>query len=78
MTQITLKLEDSLVEGIGKEQIERLIKDWLHQYKRKQALKEAAEDLSSINLTNDPQWQVARNLAWESYKHNFEIIYNFA
>lgn len=73
MTQITLKLDDSLVEGIGKEKIEQLIKDWLYQYKRKQALKEAVDDISTIDLTNDPQWQVARNLAWETYKHNFHF-----
>ena len=73
MTQITLKLEDSLIEGISKDQIEQLVKGWLSQYKRKQALKEAIEELSTIDLTNDPQWQVARNQAWESYKHNFKI-----
>ena len=74
MTQITLKLEDSLVESIGVEQIEGLVQEWLHQYTRKQALKEAADELSTISLTNDPQWKVARNLAWETYKHNFEYV----
>ena len=74
MTQITLKLEDSLVESIGTEQIEKLVKEWLFQYKRKQALTEAADELSTISLTNDPQWQVARHLAWDSYKHNFENL----
>lgn len=73
MAQITIKLEDSLVESIGQEQMEQLIQDWLHQYKRKQALKDAAEDLATINLTNDPEWQTAGGkLAWETYKHNFE------
>ncbi len=60
------------MESIGQERIEQLIQDWLYQYKRKQALKDAAEDLVAINLTNDPEWQVARKLAWETYKHNFE------
>ncbi len=32
MTQITLKLEDSLVESIGAEQIEGLVQEWLYQY----------------------------------------------
>jgi hypothetical protein len=74
MTQITLKLEDSLVESIGAEQIEGLVQEWLYQYTRRQAFKEAAEELSTISLTNDPQWKVARNLAWETYKHNFEQV----
>ena len=72
MTQITLKLEDSLVESIGTEQIKKLIQEWLVQYKRKQALNDAADELSTISLTNDPQWQAACHLAWDSYKHNFE------
>ncbi len=72
MAQITIQLEDSLVESLGEGQIEQLVQDWLQQYQRKQALKDAADDLHSINLTNDPQWQAARNLAWEEYKHNFE------
>lgn len=74
MTQITLKLEDSLVESIGSEQIENLIKEWLFQYKRKQSLTEAADEISTISLTNDPQWQAARHLAGDSYKHNFENL----
>jgi hypothetical protein len=74
MIEITLKLEDSLVESIGAEQIEGLVQEWLYQYTRKQALKEAADELSTISLTNDPQWKVARNLAWETYKHNFEQV----
>jgi hypothetical protein len=72
MTEIILKLEDSLVEDIGKEKIESLIKDWLYQYKRNQARKEVIDELPRIDLLNDPQWQVSRTLAWESYKHNFE------
>lgn len=74
MIEITLKLEDSLVKSIGPEQIEGLVQEWLYQYTRKQALKEAADELATISLTNDPQWKVARNLAWETYKHNFEQV----
>ena len=74
MTQITLKFEDSLVESIGTEQIKKLIQEWLVQYKRNQALTDAADELSTISLTNDPQWQAARHLAWDSHKHNFENL----
>jgi len=74
MAQITIQLEDSLVESIRKGQIEQLVQDWLYQYKRKQALNDAADELLSIDLSNDPQWQTVRNLAWEEYKHNFEKV----
>ena len=43
MTQITLKIEDALVEQLGKEKIERIIEEWLQQYQRRLALQEAAE-----------------------------------
>jgi hypothetical protein len=72
MTQITLKVEDALVESLGKEQIKMLLQDWLQQYKKRMALQEAADELTSIDLSNDPKWQVARSLAWESYKQSFE------
>ena len=72
MTQITLKIEDALVERLGNEKIEWLFREWLQQYQRNLALQEAADELSTINLANDSQWQVARSLAWEAHKHNFE------
>ncbi|WP_428653184.1 hypothetical protein [Runella sp.] len=72
MTQITLKIEDAFIESLGKEQIEKLVQEWLLQYKKRLALQEAADELSSIDLTNDSQWHTARSLAWETYKQNFE------
>jgi hypothetical protein len=72
MAQITLKVEDTLIERLGKEQIKQLFQEWLQSYKKRLALEEAADELSSINLSNDPQWQVARSLAWESYKQTFD------
>ena len=74
MTQITLKIEDALVEQLGSEKIERLFKEWLRQYRTRVALQEAADELTEINLDDDPKWQLARTLAWETYKHNFESL----
>ncbi len=72
MTQITLKIDDSIVEMLGRQQIETKIGEWLKELKRKIDLQEAAEELDSLQLSNDTNWQVARTLAWETYKHNFE------
>jgi len=72
MTQITLKIDDSIVETLGRQQIETKIAEWLKELKRKIDLQEAAEELENLPLSNDPNWQVARTLAWETYKHNFE------
>ncbi|AXE19099.1 hypothetical protein DR864_15740 [Runella rosea] len=74
MTQVTLKIDDAFIESLGKEQIEKLLQEWLMQYKKRLELQEAADELSSIDLVNDPQWQTARLLAWETYKHNYENL----
>jgi len=47
--------------------------EWLKELKRKIDLQEAVKELDSLQLSNDSNWQVARNLAWEIYKHNFEV-----
>lgn len=72
MTQITLKIDDSIVETLGRQQIETKIGEWLKELKRKIDLQEAADELDSLQLSNDSNWQVTRSLAWETYKHNFE------
>ena len=72
MTQITLKIDDSIVETLGRQQIETKIGEWLKELKRKIDLQEAAEELDALQLSNDPSWQVARTLAWETYKYNFD------
>lgn len=38
------------------------------------AAQEILEDLEKTNLTNDPEWQAARSLAWEQEKHNYLIV----
>jgi hypothetical protein len=73
MTQITLKIDDSIVETLGRQQIETKIGECLKELKRKIDLQEAVKELDSLQLSNDSNWQVARNLAWEIYKHNFEV-----
>jgi signal recognition particle GTPase len=73
MTQITLKIDDSIVETLGRQQIETKIVEWLKELKRKIDLQEAVKELDSLQLSNHSNWQVTRNLAWEIYKHNFEV-----
>jgi len=58
---------------LGRQQIETKIGECLKELKRKIDLQEAVKELDSLQLSNDSNWQVARNLAWETYKHNFEV-----
>lgn len=32
-----------------------------------------AEDLKDIDLTNDPDWQRAREEAWKQYRHRYNL-----
>lgn len=72
MTQITLKIDDAIVETLGRQQIETKIGEWLIELKRKIDLQDAAEELATLQPINDQNWQATRTLAWETYKHNFE------
>jgi len=37
----------------------------------KAAAQDVLEDLKSIDLQNDKEWQAARRLAWQQEKHNY-------
>ncbi len=74
MTQITLSVDDSIVASVGKVKLEETIAGWLKNFKRKLDLEEAANELSSLPQPSDLGWQKARNLAWDTYKHNYENL----
>lgn len=71
MIEFKIELDENVVQALGREQIE----DYLKTVARRIALKAAAKDilseLSEIDLQNDKEWQVARELAWQQEKHNY-------
>ena len=34
-------------------------------------MKNGLKDLNSIDLENDTEWQISRNLAWQQEKHKY-------
>lgn len=72
-TQLTITIEESLLNALGKTEIERSLQEWLTKLQLRTAAKEILEDISEFDLTNDPQWQVARELAWQQEKSNYSI-----
>jgi hypothetical protein len=74
MTEFKIKIEDEVLTALGQENIERHISFMPEQLHRsdgqlKAAAQDALEDLSSIDLANDPAWKQARDKAWEKYIH---------
>ncbi len=64
-TELTIAIDNSLMETIGKSEIEKSLQEWLVRLQLKAAAKDVLDDLAEFDLTNDPQWQVARELAWK-------------
>ncbi len=70
-TQLTITIEESLLNAIGKGEIEKSLQEWLTRLQLKAAAKEILEDLPEYDLSNDPQWQAARALAWQQEKSKY-------
>lgn len=71
MVEFKIQLEESFVQTMGYQNIET----HLHEFIQKEVLKIAAQDilkdLNSIDLENDTEWQISRNLAWQQEKHKY-------
>lgn len=70
-TQLTITIEESLLNAIGKGEIEKSLQEWLTRLQLKAAAKEILEDLPEYDLSNDPEWQAARVLAWQQEKSKY-------
>jgi hypothetical protein len=71
MVEFKIELEESFVETLGQEQIEKQLQEFIRKLVLRLAAKEILKDLESINLENDKEWQLSRNLAWEQEKHKY-------
>ncbi len=71
MVAFKIEIEESLVQQVGYEEVERYLQEFAQQLILKIAAQEARKDLETIDLENDTEWQLARNLAWEEEKHKY-------
>lgn len=71
MVEFKVEIEESVVQQVGYQEVERYLQEFAQQLILKIAAQEVVEDLESIDLENDPQWQMARALAWEEEKHKY-------
>ena len=68
--EISLEVNDALVKTLGVEGIKSKLTLFASRLETSIAAQEALAELATIDLTNDPQWQAARTLAWEQEKQH--------
>lgn len=68
--EITVEINDDLIDTVGFDIIKRKLDSFASRLELSLAAQDALAELAAIDLTNDPQWQAARLLAWEQEKHN--------
>jgi hypothetical protein len=69
MVEFKVQLAESVVNTFGYQQVESYLEDFVQKMLLKAAAQEALEELSTIDLQNDEEWQAARHLAWQQEKY---------
>jgi len=71
MTELKVQIDDNLINTFGYTEIEKYLNDYISKLYVKISANEMLKELQDIDLVNDEQWQVARDLAWkqESYRY---------
>ncbi len=69
--EISIDVNEDLVESLGLDAIKDHLITVVSRLELKMAAQEALAELATVDLTNDPEWQAARTLAWEQEKHHF-------
>lgn len=73
MVEFKIQLEDSIVQSFGYKQVENYLQDFVKKMLLKAAAQDILDDLNTIDVQNDKEWQTARHLAWQQEKHNYLI-----
>lgn len=71
MVEFKIQLEDSIVQSFGYKQVENYLQDFVKKMLLKAAAQDVLDDLNTIDVQNDKEWQTARHLAWQQEKHNY-------
>ena len=71
MVEFKIQLEESFVQTLGQKEIETQLQDLVQKAVLRLAAQDILKDLQGIDLENDKEWQLARNLAWQQEKHKY-------
>lgn len=73
--EFMITVEPEVVDVLGVDKVSAFLKDAATKLKLKAASQEALADLNYFDeLVNDPQWQTARQQAWEQEKHRYQPL----
>ncbi len=65
-------VEAEIISVLGADKVSAFLTDAAIKLKRKAAAQETLADLDYFDeLVNDPQWQTARQQAWDQEKHRY-------
>ena len=71
--QITIEVQDSLVDTLGYERVIDLLTDSASRLEMKIAAQEILRELTDSDPMSDPAWSAARQQAWEQEKHKYVL-----
>ena len=71
MVEFKIQLEDKFVQRLGYSAVEIYLQDFKQKMELKFAAQDVLKDLKDIDLENDEQWQLSRNLAWQQESHKY-------
>lgn len=71
MVEFKIELEEHLVQIFGYEKIEKSLQGFSQRILLKMAAQDILEELPEIDLENDEEWKLARELAWAQEKHKY-------
>lgn len=71
MVEFKIQIEEGVVEKFGYKKVEEYLQEFVKKMLLKSAAKDAIEDLKTIEIENNKEWQLARKLAWEQEKSNY-------
>lgn len=63
MTEITLQIDDSLIQAYGRAAIEHVMRQQLKKLAVRRAAQEILEEIDDYDPSKDEEWQAARRLA---------------
>ena len=69
MIEFKIQVEESFVQTLGYKAVEKQLQDLIQKAVSKLAAQDILEELPSMDLENDQEWQLARSLAWQQEKH---------
>ncbi len=71
--EFTVTIEPEIIDVLGADKVSAFLNDAATKLKLKAAAQETLADLTYFDeLVNDPQWQTARQQAWEQEKHRYK------